>query len=209
MRIISGSSKGRRLATRKGDAIRPTSDRVKESLFGILGDRVKDTMVLDLFAGTGNLGIEALSRGAKRAVFVEMGRHAVPVIRRNLAQCGMWDRSENVPKDVIRAIGILKDRGERFDLLLIDPPYGKGMIQRTLLKLRTNPIYHDDSILVIQHDRREPLSPSAGHWNLIRQKRIGDTLLSFLEPVSKAAEERPEAHPPGGVTPEEDHEPKP
>ena len=82
MRIISGSSKGRRLTTRKSNAIRPTSDRVKESMFGILGDRVKGRTALDLFAGTGNLGIEALSRGARRAVFVEMGRQAVPVIRR-------------------------------------------------------------------------------------------------------------------------------
>jgi len=202
MRIISGSSKGRRLATRKSDAIRPTSDRVKESLFGILGDRVKERRVLDLFAGTGNLGIEALSRGARRAVFVEMGRQAVPVIRRNLAECGMWDRSEIVPKDVIRAIGVLKERSERFDLILVDPPYGKGMVQRTLLKLSSNPIYHDDSILVIQHDRREPLSSSAGNWNLIRQKRIGDTLLSFLVPVSEPAEVRPEASPPGDLTPE-------
>jgi 16S rRNA (guanine(966)-N(2))-methyltransferase RsmD len=208
MRIISGSSKGRRLATRKSDAIRPTSDRVKESLFGILGDRVKERRVLDLFAGTGNLGIEALSRGARRAVFVEMGRQAVPVIRRNLAECGMWDRSEIVPKDVIRAIGVLKERSERFDLILVDPPYGKGMVQRTLLKLSSNPIYHDDSILVIQHDRREPLSSSAGNWNLIRQKRIGDTLLSFLVPVSEPAEVRPEASPPGDLTPEEDDEPK-
>jgi len=208
MRIISGSSKGRRLATRKSDAIRPTSDRVKESLFGILGDRVKERRVLDLFAGTGNLGIEALSRGARRAVFVEMGRQAVPVIRRNLAECGMWDRSEIVPKDVIRAIGVLKERSERFDLILVDPPYGKGMVQRTLLKLSSNPIYHDDSILVIQHDRREPLSSSAGNWNLIRQKRIGDTLISFLVPVSEPAEVRPEASPPGDLTPEEDDEPK-
>ena len=208
MRIISGSSKGRRLATRKSDAIRPTSDRVKESLFGILGDRVKERRVLDLFAGTGNLGIEALSRGARRAVFVEIGRQAVPVIRRNLAECGMWDRSEIVPKDVIRAIGVLKERSERFDLILVDPPYGKGMVQRTLLKLSSNPIYHDDSILVIQHDRREPLSSSAGNWNLIRQKRIGDTLLSFLVPVFEPAEVRPEASPPGDLTPEEDDEPK-
>ena len=208
MRIISGSSKGRRLATRKSDAIRPTSDRVKESLFGILGDRVKERRVLDLFAGTGNLGIEALSRGARRAVFVEMGRQALPVIRRNLAECGMWDRSEIIPKDVIQAIGVLKERSERFDLILVDPPYGKGMVQRTLLKLSSNPIYHDDSILVIQHDRREPLSSSAGNWNLIRQKRIGDTLLSFLVPVSEPAEVRPEASPPGDLTPEEDDEPK-
>ena len=208
MRIISGSSKGRRLTTRKSDAIRPTSDRVKESMFGILGDRVKGRTALDLFAGTGNLGIEALSRGARRAVFVEMGRQAVPVIRRNLALCGMWDRSEIVPKDVIRAIGILKERGECFDLILVDPPYGKGMVQRTLLKLSLNPIYHRDSILVIQHDRREPLSSSAGGWNLMRQKRIGDTLLSFLGPVSEPAEVRPEASPPGDPTPEEDNEPQ-
>ncbi len=180
MRIISGTSKGRKLVTPKRYSLRPTSDRVKESLFNILASEIEGKVVLDLFAGTGNLGIEALSRGAKRVIFVEKGRQALRLIQTNLNQFGLEDRSEILPKDVNRAIGILKQRGECFDLILMDPPYEKGLIQRTLMKLNSHQIYHRDSILVIEHDRREPLPHILDGWNLIRQQKIGDTLLSFL-----------------------------
>jgi 16S rRNA (guanine966-N2)-methyltransferase len=182
MRIITGTSKGRRLATPKSQAIRPTSDRVKESIFNILGKEVEGKIVLDLFAGTGNLGIEALSRGAKKALFVENGRQALRLIQRNLSQCGMKERSEILSKDVSRAIGILNQRGESFDLILMDPPYEKGLIQKTLIKLHSNRIYHEDSILLIEHDRREPIPKTLEGWTLIRQQGIGDTVISFLTP---------------------------
>jgi 16S rRNA (guanine(966)-N(2))-methyltransferase RsmD len=182
MRIISGTSKGRKLVTPRSQSLRPTSDRVKESIFNILQDEIVGKVVLDLFAGTGNLGIEALSRGAKKTIFVEKGRQALRLIQRNLTQFGLEERSEILPKDAIRAIGILKQRGESFDLILMDPPYQKGLIQKTLMKLNSYPIYHKDSILVIEHDRREPLSTVMDGWNLIRQRRIGDTVISFLTP---------------------------
>lgn len=182
MRIISGTSKGRKLVTPRSQSLRPTSDRVKESIFNILQDDIVGKVVLDLFAGTGNLGIEALSRGAKKTIFVEKGRQALRLIQRNLTQFGLEERSEILPKDANRAIGILKQRGESFDLILMDPPYEKGLIQKTLMKLNSYPIYHKDSILVIEHDRREPLSTVMDGWNLIRQRRIGDTLISFLTP---------------------------
>jgi 16S rRNA (guanine966-N2)-methyltransferase len=182
MRIISGTSKGKRLATPKGRALRPTSDRVKESIFNILGGGVVGKVVLDLFAGTGNLGIEALSRGAKRVIFVERGKEATRLISGNLSRCGMVMVSEIIPKDVIRAIGVLHQRGETFDLIFMDPPYEKGLIEKTLWKLQSHRIYHDDSILIIEHDRREPLPLELDGWNLMRQKKIGDTLISFLLP---------------------------
>jgi 16S rRNA (guanine(966)-N(2))-methyltransferase RsmD len=182
MRIISGTSKGRRLVTPRSQSLRPTSDRVKESIFNILQDEIVGKVVLDLFAGTGNLGIEALSRGAKKTIFVEKGRQALRLIQRNLTQFGLEEQSEILPKDANRAIGILKQKGESFDLILMDPPYQKGLIQKTLMKLNSHQIYHKDSILVIEHNRREPLSTVMDGWNLIRQRRIGDTLISFLTP---------------------------
>jgi 16S rRNA (guanine(966)-N(2))-methyltransferase RsmD len=188
MRIISGTSKGRRLATPKGQALRPTSDRVKESIFNILGQVVQGKLVLDLFAGTGNLGIEAVSRGARRVLFVERGREATRLIKSNLSQCGMAMLAEIIPKDVIRAIGILHQRGEAFDIILMDPPYEKGLIEKTLWKLQSHRIYQDDSILIIEHDRREPLPKDLFGWNLIRQRKIGDTLVSFLTPTGGKAE---------------------
>jgi 16S rRNA (guanine966-N2)-methyltransferase len=182
MRIIGGVSKGRRLATPKSHSVRPTSDRVKESIFNILGEQVEGKLVLDLFAGTGNLGIEALSRGAKKVIFVEKGRQPVRLIQRNIAQIGLEGRIEIIPRDANRAIGILKGKGEIFDLILMDPPYEKGLIKRTLTKLNSHPIYHTDSILVIEHDRREPLPDILEGWNLVRERRLGDTVISFLTP---------------------------
>ncbi len=182
MRVIGGRSKGRVLASPKGQAIRPTSDRVKESLFNILQEKLGGRIVLDLFAGTGNLGIEALSRGAKKVIFVEKGRHALGLIQRNLAQFGLGERSEVLPTDADRAIGILNQRGKIFDLIFMDPPYERGLIEKTLTKLNSHPIYHRDSILVVEHHRREILPPVLNRWNLIRQRRMGDTVISFLTP---------------------------
>jgi len=182
MRIISGTSKGRKLVTLKSQSLRPTSDRVKESIFNILREEIEGGMVLDLFAGTGNLGIEALSRGAKKVIFVEKGRHALGLIQRNLAQFGLEEQSEILPTDANRAIGILKQRGKTFDLIFMDPPYEKGLIEETLTKLSSHQIYHRDSILVIEHHRRELLPPIINRWNLIRQRQMGDTVISFLTP---------------------------
>jgi 16S rRNA (guanine966-N2)-methyltransferase len=191
MRIISGIAKGRRLAAPKSQAVRPTSDRVKESIFNILGGEVKGKVVLDLFAGTGNLGIEALSRGARRALFVEKGRQALRLIQKNLSQLGMEQRSEILPRDVSRAIGVLEQRGEPFDLILMDPPYEKGLIQNTLSKLLSHRIYHEDSILVIEHDRREPIPEVVEGWTLFRQRKIGNTLISFLSPSKPEVNDPP------------------
>ena len=185
MRIISGTSKGRKLATPKSQSIRPTSDRVKESIFNILGEEVEGKLVLDLFAGTGNLGIEALSRGAKKAIFVEKGRKALQLIQRNITQIGLEGRVEIIPRDANRAIGILKGKGEIFDLIFMDPPYEKGLVKRTLIKLNSHPIYHMDSILIMEHDRREPLPALLEGWNLVRERRLGDTVISFLTPRDK------------------------
>jgi len=187
MRIISGTSKGRKLVTPKSLSLRPTSDRVKESIFNILREEIEGRIVLDLFAGTGNLGIEALSRGAKKVIFVEKGRHALGLIQRNLGQIGLEERSEVLPVDVNRAIGILKQRGKTFDLIFMDPPYEKGMIEKTLMKLTSHRIYHKDSILVVEHHRRELLPPILQGWNLIRQRQMGETVISFLTPREACA----------------------
>jgi 16S rRNA (guanine(966)-N(2))-methyltransferase RsmD len=182
MRIISGTSKGRKLVTPRDHSLRPTSDRVKESIFNTLQGKLEGKVVLDLFAGTGNLGIEALSRGAKKTIFVEKGRQALRLIQRNLNLFGLKERSEIFSKDANRAIGILKRQGESFDVILMDPPYEKGLIQKTLTILNAHQIFHKDSILVVEHNRREPLPTTLEGWNLIRQRRIGETVISFLTP---------------------------
>jgi len=180
MRIISGTSKGRKLATPKNLSLRPTSDRVKESIFNILRGQIEGRAVLDLFAGTGNLGIEALSRGAKKVVFVDKDKRALRLIQRNVAQFGLAERSEVLPIDANRAIGLLKQRWILFDLIFMDPPYEQGLIERTLRKLNPHPIYHKDSVLVVEHHRREILPDAAFGWDLIRQRQMGDTVVSIL-----------------------------
>ncbi|HVP79916.1 MAG TPA: 16S rRNA (guanine(966)-N(2))-methyltransferase RsmD [Thermodesulfobacteriota bacterium] len=194
MRIISGTSKGRKLATPKDLSLRPTSDRVKESIFNILRGQIEGRAVLDLFAGTGNLGIEALSRGAKKVVFVEKGKRAFRLIQRNVAQFGLAERSEVLPIDANRAIEVLKQRRILFDLIFMDPPYEQGLIERTLTKLNSHPIYHKDSVLVIEHHRRELLSAAASGWDLIRHRQMGETVVSILTPqqgeASSAANRR-------------------
>ena len=182
MRIISGASKGRRLKALSGRSLRPTSDRVKGSIFNILGDEVKGKAVLDLFAGTGSLGIEALSRGAAKVVFVEKSRQALSIIGRNLQETGMKARSEVLPKDVTRAIGALAQRNEWFDLILMDPPYREGWIEKAMQIFQRTPIHHEGSLLVIEHDRREPLPKGVQGWQVIKQRQLGDTIVSFLTP---------------------------
>jgi 16S rRNA (guanine(966)-N(2))-methyltransferase RsmD len=161
---------------------------VKESIFNILGGDLEGKLVLDLFAGTGNLGIEALSRGARKVFFVERGRQALGLIKKNLSQCRMENRSEVLPKDSMRAVGILNQKGEVFDLIFMDPPYEKGWVKRMLAKLQERRIYHEGSLLVVEHDRREPLPKRTEGWNLIRQRQIGDTLISFLKATNGMTE---------------------
>ena len=115
-------------------------------------------------------------------IFVEKGKQALRLIQRNLAQFGMEERSEVLPTDANRAIGILKQRGKTFDLIFMDPPYEQGLIERTLMKLSSHPIYHKDSVLVVEHHRRERLSSAIKGWNLIRQRQIGETVISILTP---------------------------
>lgn len=135
MRVIAGKAKGRQLAAPRGRITRPTSDRVREALFSILGARVPGSRVLDLYAGTGALGIEALSRGAAHATFVDRDARAVAVIRMNLANCGLAHDATVVRADVRAALRDLARRGETFDLVFFDPPYLSAEWPRCLLDL--------------------------------------------------------------------------
>ncbi|RJQ82734.1 MAG: 16S rRNA (guanine(966)-N(2))-methyltransferase RsmD [Desulfobacteraceae bacterium] len=180
LRVIGGSLRGRKLATIRGLAIRPTADRVREALFNILGSRPVDAHVLDLFAGTGALGIEALSRGAKRAVFVDKAAQALQIIRKNIALCRLEARTDVLRLDIaINPRSLLPYRGT-FDLIFIDPPYNRGMIRPTLLNLSENHLPSHDAIGVIEHAPSEIIDPPPSGWILIDQRRYGQTQLSFL-----------------------------
>ena len=174
MRVISGSVRGRRLKTPENYDIRPTTDNVKESLFNIIQFDIEGRRVLDLFAGTGQLGIEALSRGAECAVFVERRRDALQVIRENLEACGMTDKARVVNGD---AMSYLKS-GEKFDLIFLDPPYASGLLEQALEEIVRFDICRRHGIIVAESAADKTLPPLAGPYALYREYRYGKIKLT-------------------------------
>jgi 16S rRNA (guanine966-N2)-methyltransferase len=179
MRVIAGRLGSRRLrAAPKG--VRPTGDRVRESLFAALGD-VEGARVLDLFAGTGALGIEALSRGAGYAVFVERARASLAVLRGNLADLELGATSQVLPIDAQRALALLAGRHECFDLILVDPPYDAGLGAPVLESLLRLELVAPGGSVVVERAKRNPLEPVEG-WLRQRERTYGDTVLVQLRP---------------------------
>ena len=174
MRVIAGRYGGRRLKSPKGLATRPTSDRVRESLFAMLGD-LAGARAIDLFAGTGALGIEALSRGAERVVFVERDRDALAVARANLEALGVdSDRGTLRHEDALQALKRARDRKETYDLVLIDPPYGRAREWGARLSAVLPALLEPGARLVAESDRRTPLELES-ELALVSQRRYGDT----------------------------------
>lgn len=154
MRVITGSVRGKKLEAVPGEETRPTSDRIKESIFNIIQFDLEGRTVLDLFAGTGQLGIEALSRGAKRAFFVEMSRAALEVTRRNLAHTGFSERSQTVGGEALQFIGGTR---EKFDIIFLDPPYGSALMEKALRKISEFDILRTGGIIVCECGLKESL----------------------------------------------------
>jgi 16S rRNA (guanine966-N2)-methyltransferase len=182
MRIISGTAKGRRLHAPKDRRIRPTADRVKEALFNILAvvfGSFSGVRVLDLFSGTGNLGIEALSRDASTAVFVDDSREATLLVQKNLELTGLSGRGKILHKDAFAALKQLMMRGEPFDLVFLDPPYRDGLAVRALDSLAESGLIAAGSVVVAETDAREELPETCGMLSRFDLRRYGDTALAF------------------------------
>lgn len=173
MRIITGTSRGLPLAVPRGDATRPTSDRVREAIFSSLGTRVPGAAVLDLFAGTGALGLEAVSRGARSAVFVEQARAALDCLAKNLAKIA--PAAQVVRGDVLRELTRLTGP---FDLIFADPPYGTE-IGPVVTAIRQRALLAPDGLLVWESGKRDVLALPA-EWRCCRDAVYGDTRVSFL-----------------------------
>jgi 16S rRNA (guanine966-N2)-methyltransferase len=183
MRITGGSVRGRRLATFKGADIRPTSDLVREAVFDLLGLRsLSRFRVLDLFAGTGSLGLEALSRGAARAVFIDHSRKAIEVIRKNLKLCGMEDSGFTLREDLAEGLpGRHPLLAERFDLVFLDPPYGKGLILPLVDELQREGLLGPVSVLVAQSEKRQDLPQTMGNLKTAKVRTYGSTRITILK----------------------------
>lgn len=179
MRIVAGSARGRTLLTPRTAGIRPTADRVRESLFNILGQWLEGQTVLDLFAGTGALSMEALSRGAVRAVLVDQDREALKLCRQNADALGFRGQVEIQGMPVQRAVELLGRRGEPFDLVFADPPYALHLAPDILRWVDENKLLKPDGTLVVEHERKEIAPESHGGLTRTDQRRFGDTLVSL------------------------------
>ena len=181
MRIAGGQARGRRLYLPKGYPVRPTSDKIKEALFNII-QPVEGKSFLDLYAGAGSVGLEALSRGAVRAIFVEREPILVNAIRKNAEACGFDELAEVIAADVKRGIERLSRRGDRFQILFADPPYERGLAVQTLQLLQDGHLMADNALIIIQHSIREDFLEKFRDERLkmADQRRYGDSALSFM-----------------------------
>ncbi len=181
MRVIAGTARSLPLRTLDGVETRPTTDRIKETLFNIIQGGIPGCRFLDLFAGSGGIGIEALSRGADRAVFVEQSRAACDCIRRNLAFTRLASKASVVEADVFRAIGRLEGE-EAFDYIFLDPPYNQGLERRVLEELRGRSFVGPDTVIVIEASRQTPFGylEEIG-YRLIKRKEYKTNVHMFVE----------------------------
>jgi len=176
MRVIAGEAKGRRLKGPRGSETRPTSDKVKEALFSILGDRVKNAKILDLFAGIGGIGIEALSRGAAHLDFVEVDEALAEIMEQNLAACGFAERASVYRMDAFRFI---KQIHRPYDLVFADPPYHAWQLKKLLPVLGQGAMITPDGLVVVEHFRKIHLPTRIGDLETVRSYEYGDTILTL------------------------------
>lgn len=179
MRVISGSARGRRLRTIEGDKTRPTLDRIKETLFNIINFDVPNSSFLDLFAGSGSIGIEALSRGASEVFFVENNPECKEVIIENINTINLWDNWHYENGDVLTAIASLGGKGKQFDLIYVDPPYEMGLYEITLQHIVKENLLKNDGYIILEHKRNEKIE-FPNELEMLRQKEYKVTTLSFL-----------------------------
>ncbi len=181
MRVIAGEFKGRRLLSPRGVGTRPTSDRVREALFDVIAPKVEGALFLDAYAGTGAVGVEALSRGASRSVFVECDRGALQALRANLAALGIEDRATVLAEPFARAASNLAREKARFDLVFLDPPYGPGELLRALRHTEARDLLAPGGLVIAEHDTKFLVPALERTLRRARTLRYGGTALSLYD----------------------------
>jgi len=185
LRVISGNRKGHRLKGPKNKKIRPTEDRIKESLFNILGPINPDALVLDLFAGSGSIGIEFLSRGAKKAYFVDISSASISLIKENLQNTKLMEKATVMKRDSIRAIKCFKDKSTRFDYIYIDPPFREDKLIFDALEVIDNTnILADKGIIIIEHWEGLGFEDKYLGYKNIDCRKYGSKSITFFAPNS-------------------------
>ncbi len=192
MRIIAGSAKGRKILSpqnegrnpEKGElrATRPTLDRVKESMFNIIAHKAYGAKVLDLFAGTGSLGLEAASRGAKEVVFLEKFKETYDILVKNIETLGFKESSRAYCRESFSYLKSLGQDTQKFDIIFVDPPYLNHMVEKAIVLIEEEDLLSKDGVIVSKYDKDEPVyAPETGKYELVDQRKYGNTLLGFYQ----------------------------
>jgi len=180
LRVISGTAKGHKLKTLKGISTRPTSDRVKESLFNIISGMIPGAGVLDIYAGTGSIGIEALSRGADFAVFVDKSNECSRIIRENLVNTKLIDKASVITGDIFITLNKISKNNKKFDIIFLDPPYKKNLVVETLKCIEKNAIIKPEGIIIAEHSFDDGIQEEIGGYKRYRCQKYGITAISFF-----------------------------
>ena len=180
MRVIAGKYKGRTLLCPSGLRVRPTADPMRETIFNLLGDAVDGSRALDVFAGVGTLGIEALSRNAREVHFVERDRTALRYLRKNLDGIAVKEEAAVFAGDAFRVMKRLHAEGRMYDLFFCDPPYGEDLTQRVLSQESESPVVEPGGMLVIQRHAKDGVDRSHPRYALVKRRVFGDTVVDLL-----------------------------
>lgn len=176
MRIITGDLKGRRLYSPTDNKIRPTSDKVKESIFNMIAEYTEDAIVIDLFCGTGNMGLEAISRGARRVYFIDKARESILLTKKNIAHCKSEDKAILIGADYERGLTAIK---EKVDLIFLDPPYKAGYLEDCIKRIDKASLLAPRGILVCEHSSEERLPDSIESMVKLKEKRYGKSIVDL------------------------------
>jgi len=183
VRVIGGLYKGRRLKAPEGEKVRPTSDRLRETLFNILSPRIVQASFLDICAGSGAVGIEALSRGASRASFIELSRRACLIIEANLKSLEAETKATVINRDAASALKRLSDEAKQFDIVFFDPPYASEIYSQVMSELERGAILNQQSIVVVEHRAKTPPQSQYGRLKIYRIVKQGESALAFYDVV--------------------------
>ena len=179
MRIITGDFKGRRLEMPEGKDIRPTTEKVKEAIFSIIAGNVPGAVCVDLFAGTGNLGLEALSHGSEKCYFADNSRESLNLIKRNIAMCKAEEWSVVIPGDFERVLTRLGERGEKIDIFFLDPPYREGLYEKCFELIREYDLLAEEGIIIAEHGEREPLPEEIEGYIVLKERNYGSVAITI------------------------------
>lgn len=192
MRVIAGEAKGRALKAVPGMNTRPTTDKVKEAIFSMIGPYFDGGLALDLFAGTGGLGIEAWSRGIERTVFIDREKISIDIIRQNTTTAGMGHAAEIYRNDAERAVKALAKRGLKFKLVFLDPPYKMTTMDKLMGELAEGDLLEDGAYVIVEHDAGHQYPEQFNFFNQIKYAKYGDIAVSIYKYDSNEANNRSE-----------------